>query len=114
VESLVAQDSSSLDNSNELVLTVTRFGYLLEDMADWAEALACHRAAVAGGQKLLAGHPADPVACHDLATAYNDVGDLLAKSGNARDGLEIDRKGLAVCKWVSPDDSNSTLANTRG
>jgi serine/threonine protein kinase len=114
VESLVAQDASSLDNGNELVLTLIRFGYLLEDMGDRAQALARHRAAVAAGQKLLAAHPADPVACHDLATAYNNVGDLLAKSGNAHEGLEIYRKGLAVCQWVSPDDPNSTQANTRG
>jgi serine/threonine protein kinase/tetratricopeptide (TPR) repeat protein len=114
VESLVAQDSSSLDNGNELVLTLTRFGYLLEDMGNLPGALVRHRAAVATGEKLLATHPADPLACHDLATAYNNVGDLLAKSGNARDGLEIYRKGLGVCTWVSPDDPNSTQANTRG
>jgi tetratricopeptide (TPR) repeat protein len=83
-------------------------------MGNLPGALVRHRAAVAAGEKLLATHPADPLACHDLATAYNNVGDLLAKSGNARDGLEIYRKGLGVCTWVSPDDPNSTQANTRG
>jgi tetratricopeptide (TPR) repeat protein len=73
-----------------------------------------HRAAVAAGERLLADHPADPLACHDLATAYNNVGDLLAKSGNPREGLEIYRKGLAVCEWASADDPNSTQANSRG
>jgi tetratricopeptide (TPR) repeat protein len=114
VESLVAQDSSSLNDGNELVLTQTRLGYVLEDMGNLPEALARHRAAVAAGEKLLAAHPADPLACHDLATAYNNVGDLLAKSGQPREGLETYRKGLAVCEWAPADDPKSTQANSRG
>lgn len=96
------------------MLTQTRLGYVLEDMGKLPEALARHRAAVAAGEKLLATHPSDPLACHDLATAYNNVGDLLAKRGNPREGLETYRKGLAVCEWVSADDPNSTQANSRG
>jgi tetratricopeptide (TPR) repeat protein len=65
-------------------------------------------------QTLITYHPADPLACHDLATSYNNVGHLLAKTGRVREGLEIYRKGLAICEWRSADDPESTQTNTRG
>jgi tetratricopeptide (TPR) repeat protein len=65
-------------------------------------------------QKEIAANPADPLACHDLATSYNNVGHMLAKTGSVREGLEIYRKGLAVCEWQSAEDPTSTQANTRG
>jgi eukaryotic-like serine/threonine-protein kinase len=113
-ESLAAQDATNREYENELYLTHTRMGYLREDMGDKAAALASHRLALIATQRLIEAHPLDPLACHDLATAYNNVGDLLAKTGNLREGLETYRKGLTVCGWVSADDPQSTQANTRG
>jgi tetratricopeptide (TPR) repeat protein len=83
-------------------------------MGDKAAALASHRQALIATQTLIQALPSDPLACHDLATAYNNVGDLLAKTGHLREGLDTYRRGLAVCEWVDADDPNSTQANTRG
>jgi tetratricopeptide (TPR) repeat protein len=111
---LVAQEPTSLDKGHELILTYTRSGYVLEDMGDNAASLASHREALAAAQRQITYHPADPLVCHDLATSYNNVGHVLAKTGRVREGLEIYRKGLAVCEWRSADDPKSTQANTRG
>jgi len=111
---LVAKDPSNSEYENELFLTLTRIGYLLEDNDDKPAALESHRQAIIAAQHFFDAHPSDPLACHDLATSYDNVGDLLAKSGHVREGLDTYTKGLAVCKWLSADDPNSTQANSRG
>jgi tetratricopeptide (TPR) repeat protein len=83
-------------------------------MGDNGASLASHREALAAAERQITHHPADPLACHDLATSYNNVGHLLAKTGRVREGLEIYREGLAVCEWRSADDPKSTQSNTRG
>jgi tetratricopeptide (TPR) repeat protein len=86
----------------------------LEDNGDGPAALESHRQALVAAQHFLDAHPSDSLACHDLATSYNNIGHLLAKAGRVREGLDIYLKGLAVCKWVSTEDPNSTQANSRG
>lgn len=75
-ERLVAKEPSKSEFENELFLTRTRIGYLLEDNDDKPAALESHRQALIAAQHFFDAHPSDPLACHDLATSYDNVGDF--------------------------------------